>query len=312
MSNKKNLDAAKRVKVDEFYTRAEDVSAEIMAYWTHNADAFRGKVVLLPCDDPEWSAFTKVFAQSFEQLGLKGLISTSYDKDGGRGKVYRLDGSDLDGDGRVDYHDLRWEYLEGDGDFRSDEVTALRDEADIIVTNPPFSKIRQQFLPWLMESGKQFLYLGPLTQLSYKEVYPLVQQGKLWLGVNNGGKKFILPDGTLKNFGNVVWYTNMDHGRRHEAIKLSDGADVLRYHKYYRGKDQFERYANLPDAIHVKYVLDIPGDYDGVVGVPISFFTKYNPDQFEIVGFRYGNDGKDLRVEGRAKSEFFRVLVRLR
>lgn len=314
-----NLASAKTAKNDEFYTQYHDIEAEMNAYLQYCPDVFRGKTILLPCDDPEWSNFTKFFADNFELFGLRKLISTSYAPDSKRfkagyqpslfetqserfdpsktcvrGKLFVLD-SDRTGDGRIDSDDLQWDYLRGDGDFRSPEVTALRDEADIIITNPPFSLFRE-FIAWIMEARKQFAILGNKNAITYKEVFPLIKENKVWTGRREwaGGMWFETKseedvdkviDGT--NMKNVpsVWFTNLDHGRRHEPLSLMTYADNLRYsrHKEIRGRTAYQRYDNY-DAIEVPFTDAIPADYDGVMGVPISFLDKYCPEQFEIVG----------------------------
>ena len=215
-----SLSAAKSAKNDEFYTQYYDIEREINAYLEFDPDVFRGKTVLLPCDDPEWSNFTLYFAQHFQTLGLKKLISTSYApeskkyktvwqpslfeqdapqfdpaKTSIRGKIFELD-HDIDGDGRIDFHDLQWRYLEGDGDFRSAEVTRLRDEADIIVTNPPFSLFRE-FLAWIVEADKKFLMIGNANAVTYKEVFPLIKDNKMWLGATGYSTDMVfgVPEG---------------------------------------------------------------------------------------------------------------------
>ena len=200
-----SLSKAKEAKNDEFYTQYHDIEKEISAYLEYNPDVFRGKTVLLPCDDPEWSNFTKYFAQNFEIFGLKRLISTSYapeskryklgyqpslfetsaphydaDKSKTHGKIFVLD-HDVTGDGRINVEDLQWQYLEGDGDFRSEEIRALRDQADLIITNPPFSLFRE-FLAWIVEADKQFVIIGNMNAITYKEVFPLIKENKVWLG----------------------------------------------------------------------------------------------------------------------------------
>ena len=204
-----NLANAKTAKNDEFYTQYADIQKEINAYLEYDPDVFRGKTILLPCDDPEWSNFTKFFAQNFESFGLKKLISTSYaveskkikdwkptlfetespyydaDKSRTNGKIFILD-EDINSDGRFNINDLHWNYLEGDGDFRSDEVKALRDEADIIITNPPFSLFRE-FMMWIIEANKQFVVIGNQNAVSYKEIFPLIKENKIWLGVGFKG-----------------------------------------------------------------------------------------------------------------------------
>lgn len=316
-----SLSAAKAAKNDEFYTQFYDIEREINAYLEFDPDVFRGKTVLLPCDDPEWSNFTLYFAQHFQTLGLKKLIYTSYapeskkykapyqpslfeqdapqfdpNKTSVRGKIFVLD-HDIDGDGRIDFHDLEWRYLNGDGDFRSDEVTRLRDEADIIVTNPPFSLFRE-FLAWIVEADKKFVIIGNMNALTYREVFPLIKDNKIWLGngFHNGNAYFrpvgereyasgVKDDSTgLVKFRNCCWFTNLDHGRRHQPLSLMTMEENIMYskHKDIRGKG-YVHYDNY-DAIEVPYTDAIPSDYDGAMGVPITFLDKYCPDQFEILG----------------------------
>jgi len=321
MANSK-LTAAKRAKYDEFYTQYHDIEKEISAYLDYNPDVFRGKTILLPCDDPEWSNFTKYFAQNFEKLGLKKLISTSYavdsktykyyyqptvfeindaqydrEKSSKNGKIFTLT-RDRSGDSKIDVDDLEWHYLEGDGDFRSAEVIKLRDEADIIVTNPPFSLFRE-FLAWIVEAKKQFVIISNLNSITYKEVFPLIKNDKLWLGngFHAGNAYFSTPftkdyaegvynpETGLVKFRNVCWFTNLDHGRRHQPLPLMTMADNLKYskHKQIKGKTAYDVYDNY-DAIEVPFTDAIPSDYEGVMGVPISFLDKYNPNQFLILG----------------------------
>lgn len=317
-----NLNEAQRAKNDEFYTQYADIEKEITAYLEFNPKVFRGKTILLPCDDPEWSNFTKYFAQNFERLGLKKLISTSYavesktykgtyqptlfetsapyydkDKTKVNGKIFSLT-RDKTGDHKVDVDDLEWQYLKGDGDFRSDEIKALRDEADIIITNPPFSLFRE-FLAWIIETGKQFVVISNLNAITYKEIFPLIKNDKMWLGngfhagnayfstpfANEYGEGIYNPETGLVKFRNVCWFTNLDHGRRHQPLPLMTMADNLKYskHKEIQGKKSYDRYVNY-DAIEVPYTDAIPSDYDGAMGVPISFLDKYSPEQFEIIG----------------------------
>ena len=327
-----NLANAKTAKNDEFYTQYPDIQKEINAYLEYDPSVFRGKTVLLPCDDPEWSNFTKFFAQNFEAFGMKKLISTSYaveskkikdwqptlfetdspyydaDKSRTNGKIFILD-EDINGDGRFNINDLQWSYLEGDGDFRSDEVKALRDEADIIVTNPPFSLFRE-FMLWLIESGKLFVCIGNMNAVAYKEIFPLIKANKIWLGngFNAGNAFFGIPETASKEyvegvydaktnlvkFRNCCWYTDIDHGRRHESLPLMTMEDNILYskHKEIKGKG-YIHYENY-DAIDVPYIDAIPIDYDGLMGVPRTFLNKYCPDQFEIVGNAEGDAGKEL------------------
>ena len=391
MANK-NLSNAKNAKNDEFYTQLNDIQAEVNAYIDYDPDVFRGKTVLLPCDDPEWSNFTRFFAQNFERFGLKKLISTSYAaaskkipnaearnrplrgfatlgeantpsearaesrgvRRGGRGvsptrpqwyqptlfeqespqydekktavkgKIFVLD-HDTNANGKIDFEDLEWEYLEGDGDFRSEEVCKLRDEADMIITNPPFSLFRE-FLAWIVGDGlaasaaakaladkknakgaKKFLIIGNKNCLTCKEVFPLIMQNNMWLGATpqskdllfsipkevqkemllggaRDGSKYKIVDGTMYGRSASVWMTNLEHGRRHRPLRLMTMADNIKFskHKEVRGVG-YLHYENY-DAIEVPFTDAIPRDYDGVMGVPISFLDKYCPEQFEIIG----------------------------
>ncbi len=321
MANNSNLGAAKAAKNDEFYTQYADIQKEINAYLEYNPDTFRDKTVLLPCDDPEWSNFTRFFAQNFERLGLRRLISTSYaveskkykdyeptlfetesplfdaDKTRVKGKIFELT-ADTNGSGRIDIDDLEWHYLDGDGDFRSPEVCALRDQADIIVTNPPFSLFRE-FLAWIIEADKQFLIIGSMNAITYKEVFPLIKDNRMWLGngfsAGNAYFKFkgdcsgfadgvYNPETGLVKFRNCCWFTNMEHGRRHEPLQLMSMKDNIRYCKHKEIRENgYQRYYHY-GYIDVPYTDAIPSDYTEIMGVPISFLDKYCPEQFEIHG----------------------------
>jgi Adenine-specific methyltransferase EcoRI len=327
----RQLAAAKAAKNDEFYTQWADIEREMNAYLEYDPDSFRDKVVLLPCDDPEWSNFAKFFALHFTDYGLEKLISTSYAPDSkptdipyqptlfekddpkfdagktrSNGKKFTLTREDVNGDGSINIDDLQWEYLAGDGDFRSDEVTALRDEADVVVTNPPFSLFRE-FLAWLVDGEVKFSIIGNSNATTYKEVFPLIKNNRFWKGAtaNNTDMVFGVPKGTtikssdqkkakqlgypstdeydFTRLGNSCWFTNIEHGRRHEAMQLMTLADNKKFskHKEIRGVG-YKTYDNY-DAIEVPYVDAIPSDYDGMMGVPITFLDKYNPDQFDIV-----------------------------
>ena len=320
-----SLSKAKEAKNDEFYTQYHDIEKEISAYLEYNPDVFRGKTVLLPCDDPEWSNFTKYFAQNFENFGLKRLISTSYapeskkykfgyqpslfetesphfdaDKSKTHGKIFILD-HDVTGDGRINVDDLQWQYLEGDGDFRSPEISKLRDQADFIITNPPFSLFRE-FLLWIMHAKKKFVIIGNMNAITYKEVFPLIKKNRIWYGpsISSGDREFGIPDeypvtaagwridDNGKKFirvKGVRWFTNIDHGRRHQHLPLMTMADNLKFsrHKEIKGRSGYIHYENY-DAIEVPFTDAIPSDYDGAMGVPISFLDKYCPEQFEILG----------------------------
>ena len=321
MAKNSNLGQAKQAKNDEFYTQYVDIQKEVNAYIEYNPDVFRGKTILLPCDDPEWSNFTKFFALNFEYFGLRKLISTSYaieskkyktnwqptlfettnplydaDKTRVKGKIFTLT-HDTNRNGRIDIDDLEWHYMEDDGDFRSEEVTRLRDEADIIITNPPFSLFRE-FVQWIMDGGKQFLMLGNKNAVTYKEVFPLFKENKLWSGKTEwaGGLWFETTDKEDidrviggKNMKNVpsIWFTNLEHNRRHQPLQLMTMEDNIMYsrHKEIKGIG-YQRYDNY-DAIEVPFTDAIPSDYEGVMGVPISFLDKYCPEQFDIVGNEY-------------------------
>lgn len=321
---------AQNSKNDEFYTQYQDIEKEINAYLDFNSDAFRGKTILMPCDDPEWSNFTKYFAQNFERFGIKKLISTSYAPESKsyktnyaptlfetespkfdkkktitNGKIFTLD-HDKSGDGKIDVNDLEWHYLKGDGDFKSEEIKKLRDEADIIITNPPFSLFRD-FLAWVTEADKQFLLIGNINAITYKELFPLVQADKLWLGATNfnKGMYFKVPSDfvyaktykferelngeKVNRVPGVCWFTNIDHGRRHQPLPLMTMEDNLRFskHKELKGK-KYEKYENY-DAIEVPFADAIPSDYKGIMGVPITFLDKYSPEQFEIIWQASGN-----------------------
>lgn len=343
-----NLGAAKRAKNDEFYTQYSDIEKEMNAYLEYDENVFRGKTVLLPCDDPEWSNFTKYFAQNFEKLGLKKLISTSYapnskprelniqptlfemesphfdlQKTAANGKIFTLT-HDANGDSVTNVEDLEWQYLEGDGDFRSAEITKLRDEADVVITNPPFSLFRE-FLAWIVEAGKQFVILGNLNAVTYKEVFPLIKSNEMWLGVTRTGVGFmwfeVAPSAPEKSgqrnengkryqtIGNSTWFTNIDHGRRHQPLPLMTQSENIKFskHKEIRGIG-YQRYDNY-DAIEVPFVDAIPADYPGDMGVPIGFLGKWNPDQFQLIKFRKGDDGKDLRLPD-GSCPYFRIVIR--
>ena len=268
MSTNANLHKAKDAKNDEFYTQLTDVSKELMHYKQH----FKDKTVLCNCDDPTLSAFWKYFHLNFSALGLKKLISTHYDKTQSTYKMEYTGGNDNDIEVGVKTS------LEGNGDFRNQECLDILDEADIVVTNPPFSLFRE-YVAVLMEHEKKFLIIGSLNAVKYSECFPFIINNQMWLG-NNNIHNFMQPDGTVKKFGNINWYTNLDFAKRHEKIILWKEYNDKEYPKY-------ETY----DAIEVSKVTNIPVNYNGIMGVPISFMSKYNPEQFEIVGeFNHGSD----------------------
>lgn len=351
-SKNSNLQTAKKAKSDEFYTQYSDIEKEMQAYLDYDANVFRGKTVLLPCDDPDWSNFTKYFAQNFERFGLRKLISTSYahtskqletpyqpslletqspnydkDKSMQKGKIFILD-KDSNKDGKVDIEDLQWQYLNGTGDFKTEEIKALRDEADMIITNPPFSLFRE-FLAWIIEANKKFTIIGNMNAITYKDVFPLIKNNEVWLGatISSGDREFRVPDsypleasGTrIDDEGNkyirvkgVRWFTNIDHGRRHEPLQLMTMADNLKFNKKIQDKPAYQKYDEY-DAIEIPVTLAIPSDYTEVMGVPISFLDKYDPEQFEILGLdRYISDnphyGKRFDLNGR--EVYARILIR--
>lgn len=349
------MQSAKNAKNDEFYTQYPDIQKEINAYLEYNPDTFKDKTILLPCDDPEWSNFTRFFAQNFETFGLKKLISTSYaanskkfvyhqismfeinspqydvTKTDTNGKIFVLD-RNVNHLGKIDIDDIEWHYLDGDGDFRSAEVKALRDEADIIITNPPFSLFRD-FFSWIVEANKQFLIIGNMNCALYQEVFPYIKENKIWLGNGMGRwiSGFIVPEGyplygteariedgkRIVATNNCLWLTNLDHGRRHQPLQLMTMADNLKYSKHKKSKEwelAYKKYDNY-EAIHIPYTDSIPSDYDGIMAVPLSFLDKYNPEQFEIVGeANHGSDNiYDLfkpTIDGKEK--FKRVLIKKR
>ena len=337
-----NLANAKNAKNDEFYTQYSDIQKEINAYLDYDPNVFRGKTVLLPCDDPEWSNFTKFFAQNFELLGLKKLISTSYapeskkykipyqptlfetvqpyydvDKSKTNGKIFVLE-RDKTGDRRINIDDLEWQYLEGDGDFRSKEIRKLRDEADIIVTNPPFSLFRE-FVAWLTEAEKKFIIIGNMNAVTYKEIFPLIKENLIWLGNGfNAGNAFFKFNGDctgfaegvydeetgLVKFRNCCWLTNLDHGRHHEPLQLMTMSENFKHskHKDIRERKSYLHYENY-DAIEIPYTDAIPSDYDGIMGVPTSFLGKYCPEQFEILGMCENLDLYSLKTKVYSSNE---------
>lgn len=362
-----SLTTAKNAKNDEFYTQYPDIQKEIGAYIMYDSDTFRGKVVYCNCDDPYESNFFKYFVLNFKRLGLKKLITTSYKPSPvantqlglfgndvtlahtkGRPKVTAnkfviTDVGDYNDDGQFSLEDVaqqlkankhnEWSPLEGDGDFRSAECIELLKKSDIVITNPPFSLFRE-YIAQLVEYDKKFAIIGNMNAITYKEVFPLIMQNKVWLGngFHAGNAYFSTPNirdyasgvynentGLVK-FRNCKWFTNIDHARRHDLLKLMTMADNLKHNKKMRGKTAYDRYDNY-DAIEVPFTDAIPSDYDGVMGVPISFLDRYNPDQFEIVAFRKGNDGKDLiytmtsdnthtHTHTHTIQPYFRILIR--
>ena len=333
----RNLDRAKEAKKDEFYTQLADIENELKHYRQH----FRGKTILCNCDDPYESNFFKYFANNFNAFGLKKLIATCYKGSPVQGSELMLDFgdfqsdepkkiaykveitevSDVNGDGRIDLADVRHliqndknvlSVLKENGDFRSKECIELLKEADIVVTNPPFSLFRE-YVAQLMKFEKKFIIIGPYNAITYKELFPLIKENQMWLGYGfkAGNAYFRIPDGrgteyvegvfnaetNLVKFRNCTWFTNLEIPKRHEELIL--------FHQY--SSEEYPKYDNY-DAINVNATNDIPVDYDGAMGVPITFLDKYNPEQFEIIRFRKGNDEKDLSING--KCPYFRILIR--
>lgn len=349
MANK-NLNAAKAAKKDEFYTEMTDIERELQHYWQH----FRGKVVFCNCDDPYESYFFKYFALHFNHLGLKKLICTCYNGSPVQGnelvidfgdfsdepkkvafKVVITEVKDLNGDGAVDLSDVRY-LLQNDknvisilktGDFRDPECIELLKEADIVVTNPPFSLFRE-YIAQLMEYGKKFLIIGSSNAIHYKEIFPLIMHNRVWLGYKLGDMAFKVPDDyearetrywqdengqKWRSLGNICWFTNLDHNKRHEELDL-----VCRY-----SPEEYPTYDNF-DAIDVGKVQNIPYDYDGIMGVPDTILGQLNPDQFEIIGLGSGDLAKEAGVgknyrgrtdlaytkDGKSKCPYSRILIR--
>ena len=267
--NNSNLDTAKKAKNDEFYTRYDDIEAEVMKYRKY----FRDKVVYLPCDDPveKKSEFWSFFVNNFDAFGIKKLIATHYDENGKTYKIW-ID-TDNSGDGYIDDADALQEELIGNGDFRSPECVEILRECDIVCTNPPFS-LMKEFLPLILRYNKQFLVIGPLNAITYRKIFPYVLEKRIWAGYNNV-RHFKDPEGNDRTMGNTFWYTNLPNRSLTDEIILTKKYDSSKY-------DVFDE---RPDIININRVADIPTNYDGLMGVPISFFQgKYNPNQFEIVG----------------------------
>ena len=310
-----NLHTAKREQNNEFYTRLADIENELKHYTEH----FRNKVIYCNCDDPRVSNFFHYFSYNFERLGLKKLISTCYknrnmdlfSQHNVEKAVALVYEGDRDGNKIPNKDEIDLIHLEGDGDFSSGECVEFLKQAGIVVTNPPFSLFRE-YVAQLVKYDKKFLIIGNMNAITYKEIFPLIAQNKMWLG-NNQVKEFLQPDGTIKIFGNVLWYTNLEHNKRHEK---------LIFVKKYRGnEDIYPKYDNY-NAIEVSKVANIPIDYDGVMGVPITFLNKYNPEQFEIIGMSasagYNEDivglpflgDKDARPLISGKNTYARIFVK--
>ena len=373
MANK-NLTQAKAAKNDEFYTQYQDIQKEVEAYFEYDSNTFRGKTVYCNADDPYESNFFRYFVLNFEKLGLKRLITTSYKPSPiantqlnlfednetltptkGRPKetANRFiinEVGDFNEDGEFNLEDIaeqlkanknnEWAPLKEDGDFRSEECVELLKQADIVVTNPPFSLFRE-YLAQLFEYEKKFLIIGNMNAITYKEIFPKIKDNKMWMGATGNGVDmvFSVPNGTpikesyrekaaklgykgnYTRLGNSCWYTNLDHGRRHKPLPLMSMADNIKFNKkIQKNPNSYKKYDNY-DAIEVPYTKAIPSDYDGVMGVPISFLDKYNPEQFEIVGMAEDNgkgfsggiwDGNNPHCVVNGKNMFKRIFIKHR
>lgn len=315
-----NLHAAKRGKNDEFYTQLSDIENELRHYKHH----FKDKVVYCNCDDPRMSNFFHYFSYNFEHLGLKRLIATCYknqdmdlfSQNNSDQAVYLIYEGDKNGDRIPSKDEIEVKPLKGDGDFRSDECIELLKQADIVVTNPPFSLFRE-YVAQLIEHDKKFLIVGNQNAITYKEVFSLIRDNKVWLGTKSGDMKFVVPSHyelrntrswldengvNWRSLGNACWFTNLDHSKRHEKLILW---------KTYT-PEEYPHYDNY-HAVNVNKVADIPIDFDGVMGVPITFLDKYNPEQFEIIGLdRYVEDNPNYgkRFTLNDKETYARILIK--
>lgn len=315
-----NLHSAKKEKNDEFYTQLSDIENELRHYKHH----FKDKVVYCNCDDPRMSNFFHYFSYNFEHLGLKRLIATCYknqdmdlfSQNDSDQAVYLIYDGDKNGDRIPSKDEIEVKPLKGDGDFRSDECIELLKQADIVVTNPPFSLFRE-YVTQMMEHDKKFLVVGNQNAITYKEVFSLIRENKIWLGTKSGDMKFVVPDYyelrntrswkdengvNWRSLGNACWFTNLDHPKRHEDIILWKSYTPTEYPNY----DDYH-------AINVNKVAEIPADYQGAMGVPITFLDKYNPNQFEILGIdRYIEDnpnyGKRFSING--KEVYARIIIK--
>jgi hypothetical protein len=323
----KNLHNAKNSKNDEFYTQYTDIQKEVDAYLEYNPNVFKDKTILLPCDDPEWSNFTNFFVQNFEKFGLKKLISTCYTNTKNNCQTNLFENYDcsqnFNSHGKFlivtkDNLNSKWQYLKGDGDFRSSEIKALRDESDFIITNPPFSLFRE-FVSWIFETDKKFLIIGNMNAIKYKKVFPLIKDNKMWLGkgfksmVGHFINKFYTDYATASDHKEgmirvpgVVWFTNLEHGIKHKPLLLLTMNDNLRFNKKLKNPKYqyaYKKYDNY-DAIEIPLTEAIPSDYDGVMGVPITFLDKYCPEQFEIIDIS-SKLAKPIYVNGKRGSGFY-------
>ena len=288
MAKNANLSNAKKAKNDEFYTRLQDIEKELNEY---DPAVFKDKTIFCNCDDPTSSNFWVFFHMNFNRLGLKKLITTHYNMDGS--PSYAMTYASKDPKDDIDFDKGTKIPLKGDGDFRSPECIDLLKQSDMVVTNPPFSLARE-YVAELEKYNKQFIIIGDLNWINYKEIFPLIKANKLWLGYSKV-KEFKQPDGTYKKFGNKLWFTNINTEKLHHKLET-----VYRWRKRKeKYPDLYPKYDNY-DAIEVSKVLQIPLDYDGAMGVPITFLDKFNPDQFEIIGLAAGNSRK-TKLYGKIK-----------
>ena len=303
-ASNKNLQKANKEKNDEFYTQLPDIERELAHYKEH----FKGKVVFCNCDDPEESNFFRYFALNFEKLGLKKVITTHFEK---TKPSYKLElEHDLNDDGKINELDRFKTPLTQNGDFRNSESIELLKSCDIVVTNPPFSLFRE-YVSQLIEYDKKFVIIGSFNAITYKEIFKLIQENKLWLGYGFLGGNAYFKTPTTKEFANgvyseetglvkfrnVTWFTNLEIKKRHEEMTL--------YKNYH--ENDYQKYDNY-DAIEVSKTKNIPFDFDGAMGVPITFLDKYNPEQFELIKFRKGDDNKDLSINGNFP--YFRIIIK--
>lgn len=294
-----NLHKAKVIKNDEFYTQLDDIAKEVKNY----KKRFSGKSVFCNCNDKPSNNFFKYFLTQFDVIGLTKLVAIEY-VEGGHGIKYTVE-NDLNGDGIIDESDIVVEELNGDGGFGTDESIEELKKCDIVCTNPPFSVFRE-FIALLMKYGKKFLVIGSKNAITYKEFFPLLKENKVWIGTGNV-QNFMQPDGTIKKFGNIGWFTNIPHAKRAEPLPLT-----ATYYDDKNRREEYPKYDNY-DAIEVSKVVNIPKDYEGVMGVPITFLDKYCPEQFEILKCTaYSDNTHDgagsMYIQGNKK--YARILIK--
>lgn len=307
MGNNRNLHKASADKKDEYYTKLSDIEKELK----HYSKYFKDKVVFCNCDDPQYSNFWKYFELNFEKLGLKKVVATHFQTHKSSYKLELI--KNINSEEKISKLNIIKTTLKQNGDFRSEECIEILKGVDIVVTNPPFSLFRE-YIAQLIEYNKQFLVIGSQNALTYKELFPLFKNNKMWIGYNSGAQEFMVPDDYSRDniyigndghkyakFGNITWYTNLEVSKRHEKIILNKKYNSLEYPKY----DSY-------DAINVKKVADIPMDYKGKMGVPVTFLEKYNPNQFELIGIdRYLEDNPNYghRFKVNGKETYARIII---